>query len=166
MRMPISEIHRAFPELDRFTDAECQRFIAGAVRHRPVEHVAVALGAVVAALAVACVLIAATAFLGAAPLRVLEQRRGFSYETAVGVMFAVPALVGGIVGYIIRDCWLGRIIRIQLRGTGCPGCGYSMLGLAAPEGAALCPECGHLFVLADHDMTAADLIVRADAASV
>jgi len=166
MRMPISDIHRAFSELDRFTDAECRRFIAGAVRHRPGEHIAVALGAVVAALAVACLLIAAIAFLAAAPLRLMEQRQGFSYEGAVGAMVAVPALVGGVIGYLIRDRWLRRIIRLQLRGTDCPGCGYSMLGLAAPEGAALCPECGHLFVLADHDMTAEDLIVRGGAASV
>src|SRR5690606_34073587 len=49
MRVPASEVYRAFAELDRFSDDQCRQFVACAQRNRRWSRGAATLGAWLAA---------------------------------------------------------------------------------------------------------------------
>jgi ribosomal protein S27AE len=74
----------------------------------------------------------------------------------LNVVFMVLALCIGML--LVRDRWLIRTIRLRVRQASCPGCGYSLLGLAVELGVVTCPECAAPFFLADHGMTPEDII--------
>ncbi|HRQ72739.1 MAG TPA: hypothetical protein PLU35_06900 [Phycisphaerales bacterium] len=145
MRIPLSRVWRAFPELDRFSDEQCDRFVRAACRtgrrhlHR-------------AALVVVFVLLVAGSLLMAGFISEAGGRRwdplaptsgivNFALFLLVLLCFALPPLVV----MFIRDRLLLRRIRRVLRTRGaCPGCRYTLVGL--PVSAALavvCPECGY-----------------------
>ncbi|MBY0111648.1 MAG: hypothetical protein K2Y21_02415 [Phycisphaerales bacterium] len=72
------------------------------------------------------------------------EQRSDAWMTGLSVVAALLALAAGPIGVlVVRDFWLRRRIWGVLRTQGrCPTCGYSLLGLAATDGVALCPECG------------------------
>lgn len=145
MRIPLSRVWRAFPELDRFTDEQCARFVRAACRtglrylHR-------------AALVVLFVLLVAGSLLVATGITQLAGRRwdplaptagiiNFALLLLVLVFFALPPLLV----MLIRDRLLLRRIRRVLRTRGaCPVCRYTLVGLpVTAELAVVCPECGY-----------------------
>ncbi len=145
MRIPLSRVWRAFPELDRFTNEQCARFVRAACRtgRRHVHHAAL--------LVLFLLFVVASVLLAAGIAHVFERlwapsSRGARVANVVLVvlMLAIVALPPLLV-MLIRDRLLLRRIRRVLRTRGaCPGCRYTLVGL--PVSAALavvCPECGY-----------------------
>lgn len=141
MRLITRKLWRAFPELDRFEDGQCQRFVVAAVRDtwpRVIRWVVVVLAG----------------FLGVVlgiMLSVIAEdvlRTTMSYGLARaqwGVVFSATFTVGGgsIAAMIARDMLVRWHLRRVLAGTGCPVCRYSLLGIPVPaSGRIQCPECG------------------------
>lgn len=145
MRLLIrSKIWRAFPELDRFSDEQCARFVAAAKRswaRRGVHMIAIALTFLILLVAA----IAAVAYL----YITLDNSRYFQRSGTTIVVLCIlglilPLAIPPFVAYLHRDWLLRRRLRhiIRTRGS-CAGCGYSMLGLPVPDDLKVtCPECG------------------------
>lgn len=142
MRIPFTKVWRAFPELDRFDDDRCKRFVKRASQafwlvklFRFLMHL---LGIAIGGVVVGFVLQAA--FVLADDWRLRSPSRD--------IFVAAAASVTGLLAFVallsVRNRFLRKRIRtiINTRGT-CLSCGYSLLGLPVPDSLKLpCPECG------------------------
>ena len=160
MRLPTSKIYRAFPELDRFRDTECEDFIRRAEKARPLEVVGMVVGIVAALVA----FVPGTFILFFGLSRLLERSVPFlrTWDAWLGVqMLGLLAMLTTVVCLTVllpRDWWLRRAITSRILTTNCLGCGYSLLGLDVREGAVQCPECGERCRLAERGLTPADML--------
>lgn len=159
MRLPTSKVFRAFPELDAFSDEQCQGFVRLAMR----EHTA-SMGGTGLLAALAAILTMAVGFYTVMVIgdAILPHRR---YELLIfGVAIAGSTLAAGLVGLKIRDMWLRRVINTGIKAARCPACSYSLLGLFVVDGEVLCPECGLSLPIAERGLTPDMLIApRGDA---
>lgn len=158
MRLLVVELHRAFPELDPFTDEQRDFYIAEARKQHASTCVAwqgIGFLASVALFVLSCP--GGTLFLSVA----LDG--GFDWgdpllSLAVVAVMGLWWLVAGWSLFALRDVGLRRAIRRRLDGACCGKCGYSLLGLAVDGTTVRCPECGQLESLADRGLTAADIL--------
>lgn len=165
MRLPMSKIYRAFPELDRFEAAECEAWVARAWKMH---------GAALAGMNLLAFAVGGGALLLVGPLcfvvfwRVSERTPGewgWWLQLAM-VLVMMPVLAVPVVGGLwIRDIALRRAIVRQLEGARCVKCRYSLLGLPIHLGAVVCSECGERMTLGTLGLTAADLMARTDGPS-
>ncbi len=140
MRLIRKQIYRAFPELDRFTDEQCVRFVGAANsswRVRGLRWV------VVAAIGIAAViggLVACDYTLREYDPNINKAMTPF---LAAG-LFAAICFVGMVLALVSRDVLLRwRVRRVIMLCGSCAKCEYSLLGM--PVGAdeqVTCPECG------------------------
>ena len=147
MRLITRKLWRAFPELDRFDDERCERFVETALRAKWPRLVR-GLLSVLAACAVAIASIALAIAISRAWGGVLDHSTLQPLDSidllAIGLVIG-GLLTGGVVGMLARDQLLRRRVRrfIHVRGK-CPQCRYILLGLPVPDSLRLtCPECGH-----------------------
>ena len=153
MRLPLSKVYRAFPELDRFPDEDCARFVGFATLANRRSQI------IVSVLSVAV-------FVGGAVL--LWPSFGSRVYVIVDDVLATTdsklglwAVAGSILANLlipafavlfIRDFWLRWVVRKQIGTTLCP-CGYSLLGLESHSGVVVCPECGSPTILEHRGLT-------------
>lgn len=148
MRIPASKVYRAFPELDKFSDAQCESFVKAAARQSGRRAIRVFLQLLVAGLVLVGVC-GALMVLGErwkAANEVLWRRDDFYLAWAAMTML-VSFLATGLAFLVAKDVLLRRAIRrvMQERGT-CTNCGYGLTGLPVnPSGVVICPECGTTF---------------------
>jgi hypothetical protein len=145
MRFLVRRIYRAFPELDRYSDEQCLRFVRATKRrfwtkwgHRGVIGVAALVAMCAAGLGCVCV----TGWLEDYQNAV---RRDLPWLQLSAVLACAPLLaVVPVVAFITRDLLLRRRVRYVLRTrSACPGCGYRLIGLSVSGGNTItCPECG------------------------
>jgi len=150
MRLLTRRIYRAFPELDRFPDEACERFVRAARRgwattlvHATIVS-AVVLPGMLLAFKVYSLAIGALYTFGD-PLS-LEQPRLLAIAALVGmVIMGLPV----IAGLWVRDRILRRRVGLVLRTRGsCNNCRYSLLGLPVDEDLkVVCPECGTVLIV-------------------
>lgn len=162
MRVPFSEIYRAFPELDGFSDAECKRF----VQRARAEKARVRAMELLTAFAGLAGLILGTA-LGAFLARVLNDTlfssvHPFTFDESVRpiLMVVLAGLCAAGGAAFVRDRWLRDAITKRLSQAACPACAYSLLGLKPVNGHVTCPECALPISLIDRGLTQADLLAR------
>ncbi len=149
MRILTRTIWRAFPELDRFSDEQCERFVKAANARKVPKTITWCVVALVG------VLVAAAAMI--VPIWLRPDIRGnytygFPYWDDIYMhallgkvwFWAWWMLAGGIAGFITRDVLLRlRVRRILRTRATCVQCRYSLLGLAVPASLIVqCPECG------------------------
>lgn len=159
MRLPVSKVYRAFSELDKFSESQCDAYVRNAWREHRVQGVVCVLMVVGGTIAAVF-----TAGFGAGLLTIAVFPRQYELADAYLIsllvlfvaFFAVQA--GGLL--LIRDFWLRRLVRKQLRGTRCPACSYSLLGLSILEGVLTCPECGGRHTLTSLGKTEADFAMK------
>lgn len=149
MRVPLAKVWRAFPELDPFADAECQRYVKEATRRRLLSAVVLMSSGLLIALmlGVACTwAVIATARWSGVTTSGIHR---WTYQVLLEdvpkfAIVPVSLWVGVLLG---RDLWLRRAIRKRLDLTICGGCGYSLLGLTlrrdpgTDDEYVMCPEC-------------------------
>lgn len=149
VRIPGSKFYRAFPELDRFSDAQCQGFVSLVQKRHPSRMVGAAILALAAVLLTISVLLPlALAFLG-------QGRRGMDSQppNVVALLVGFPFVAAGVAGFLVRDACVRGLIRRRITAMKCTDCGYGLLGLPVTRGEdgiarARCPECGY-----ENDMT-------------
>jgi hypothetical protein len=163
MRIPFSKVYRAFPELDEFSDAECQGFVQLAQRERAAGLLGTAMGAVVASLA-SGIFVGYIAWLALAAIFGVPEDRPTG-DVLFGVFFSVIGISGvtsaALVGLLIRDLWIRWAITRRLRIARCLKCSYSLLGLSVIDGRVQCHECGDSTRLSDRGLTPADILAGA-----
>lgn len=156
MRVPLAKVYRAFPELDRFSDEQCETYVLLATRERQLERAGLwALNGLI--LAAGIPLLAALTAAVVMP----RQRRGediFDY----GIVFTLAIAVPSFTALSLRDRWLRWAIERHLRGAHCPKCRYLLLGLPVRHGSVTCPECGDVIVLAAIGVAPEDLLPPAN----
>ena len=143
MRLLTRRIYRAFPELDRYSDEQCLRFIRTARRgfFRRAWHYSL-IGAVF------LVVVFGAMFPVAFVSNFVEHRTfrttGLHWENLLTVLASIPCLgLAPLAAFIVRDWLLRRRVRYVLRTRGvCHNCRYSLVGLPVDErGMVVCPEC-------------------------
>jgi len=145
MRILTRRIYRAFPELDRYSDERCVRFVEAAAGSRRRRFGRFLLSAVIGALP------ALVLFGGGAVVDKVVGRKdhllGTGAAWAIGIG-AVMIVLWPLFGYLSRDFLLRCRVRHILRARGtCAGCKYSLIGVPVPpatdDGCTVtCPECG------------------------
>lgn len=159
MRLLVVELHRAFPELDPFTDQQCLSYVAEARKQfasvwMPMQALGVFL--CLAMLFLSC-------FIGAFLASFLDDTLDLDIGSPAHPLIMVCVLgswwlAAGWTPFALRDVGLRRAIRKRLDGACCSGCGYSLLGLAVADNRVLCPECGKHESLTARGLTPADIL--------
>ncbi|MBX3316526.1 MAG: hypothetical protein KF902_06640 [Phycisphaeraceae bacterium] len=152
LRLPIKHLHRAFPELDGYSDEQCAKFVRAARgstrRDRFVRSLVHFL--IIAVINVVCFLAGAAflfwvvgRFFASSPFSSTGPRVPFREAVAVVVICTAVISIGPILGYLARDFLVIDRIRWILRSRGmCATCRYSLVGLAvSPDNRVTCPEC-------------------------
>ncbi len=146
MRLPLSKVYRAFPELDRFSDEQCRAWQQLANDYWPWKRI----GALLLAVAMFPVMWAGLMTLvtllgnwsGFRPLNDLPAPFGLM---VVLLFVALPIFAAALVSLSIRDWWTRRCLRRFIDDRIC-SCGYSLLGLPhepfEDRARVHCPECG------------------------
>ncbi len=167
MRIPRQKLYRAFPELDRFTDEQCERFMQRArIRssYSPTIGVTV-LATVIAALMMSIMLLrhihepVNSWFAGLLGVRTAETIVLGAYMI---IVLAAPAFCGLLARDIVLRLYLRRAMQSQIERIRCPSCKYVLLGQRVSGGAVICPECGARTTLMHLGITEADLIPPTD----
>lgn len=151
MRLPLSKVYRAFPELDRFDDARCQAYVTTAIRRHRVLAVLLYVAMVVMPF-VAWPVIWYNFLRGFSFIRFFGSDGRVLFELLSGVMCAL------LLGLVTRDLFLRSIVRKQLNRGICQSCEYQLLGLPVKAGAVTCPECGKRIQLASIGLTPEDIL--------
>lgn len=162
MRIPTSKIYRAFPELDEFSDEQCQRFmqrirVSGLVQALP--WVVFLITAVVG-LVIDC---AISGFVLDMVEEGLRSRKDGSLLSIIdGVVCLLMIGLPLFFGLIARDLMLRRHLRLvideRLNRIRCLACKYILIGQVVHDERVACPECGHGMSLAELGIVEADLI--------
>ena len=142
MRLVTRKIHRAFAELDRFDDAQCEQYL-----RRVSNDWCYRLLSIVAVVAVFVVL--GTLCLRA--IAVIEWEIGMMGLAARRVPILSPlelllavlcTLLPAVAALLVRDLILRLFLRRDIGRARCPTCGYSLLGRQVEHGRVRCSECG------------------------
>ncbi len=142
MRLIRTKIYRAFPELDRFDDEQCRRFVVAANSswRRRLGRWAV-VGVTTAVMVVAGI---AGAVVLAAWMDERMMMNGTIGYFGWAVLLVIGSGLGLLGGLVLRDRILRLRVRQLIRRCGsCPKCHYSLLGIrVGAENVIVCPECG------------------------
>lgn len=162
-RIPRDRVFRAFPELDLFSNAQCERFVQR-VRvtsyYRPILWVSLGL---LAALTLALVAILLDRF-GDRWHRslwlALNRRWADDLLLAAWILpVAVLPLAGSLpLRDLLLRTYLRRVVRMRLDRVRCRACGYMLIGQQQHDGVVCCPECSSTTTLHALGITAEDLI--------
>jgi len=154
--VPFRKIYRAFPELDRFTDDECERYVRYVRIDRGWGYRVAEIGVIAAVLL--CTGVAARVVFHRSVYLAIDEASiaptVLAATAAIGAMFA--AVAAAIV--LFRDLSLRSAIRARLDHARCPACRYSLLGLRADHDRVVCPECAFAVVLSRHQLTEQDIV--------
>jgi hypothetical protein len=138
MRIPYHNVCRAFPELDPFSDEQCQRFLHATMRKHWISRQGIRL-LMIAMFCAGWILLTLIAM----PIVISFGPKYLTWQVPIAIISVIiGAFAGGVAGLMIRDRWLRKLLSRRLLELACPACTYSLLGLAAQEGRIICPECG------------------------
>lgn len=159
MRLLTKKIYRAYPELDKFEDEVCVRYIKRAKRLQNAWKFWIMM---LIALPIAFGIWAGLMFGYGYFRNTYYGLYTDSFELVIVlVLMTGIAWIPLLTTLLLRDFWLHRCIRKQLTGVQCPSCGYSLIGLTLLTDTNLpsisCPECGSRTVLKDMGLTEADI---------
>lgn len=146
LRLPIKHIHRAFPELDRYSDEQCIRFIhaaRGTMLRRAIAMLVILTIFVVGTIAGGIILLTVVnTLLPPGHSRSMPLGRGL----IMLFLLLICTAAGPILAFLMRDFLIIDRIRWILRSRGlCQSCSYSLIGLVvSPDNSVTCPECATL----------------------
>jgi hypothetical protein len=159
MRIRLTKFYRASPELDRFSDEECQRLLRLAKRRRGDAIWILPLG-------LAFVVGNVLSFVAWAILAIIVAAGSTQGSTTPPpISPAVQWLIistGGFLGSIAAYVWCRRRLLLtsmvnNMERAKCPYCWFSLMGLPVRMGGVTCPECGAGMSLAELGLTPEDL---------
>jgi len=140
LRLPISKIYRAFPELDRFSDERCEEYVRQARRELGymIWFVSIVSAGVMAVVVVSALVLIVNLF----RVFVSGVDPALLFPMAVGCLIGIPLLSGLLARDLVLGRFLRRYVRSKIERSRCPACKYSLLGQRMSKGVIRCPECG------------------------
>lgn len=166
MPLPFDRVYRAFPELNRFSNEQCRRFVARAQRRHPVAT-ALSAAAALAATAGGWAMIAVGWSALARALPADWSRAVSVHEMGViawMIVLVVCMTVGPLCGLSVRWLCVRWLVRRHLNRAVCPRCRTSILGRPLEPGAeptVACQRCGASVPLAARGLCPEDVIAAA-----
>lgn len=160
MRIPLSKVYRAFPELDRFSDAECEGFMRLASLQYEGSRLFLGVTNVMLWIVVCVVCVVLT---GEAVWAARGTGMGDALEHADWIVLAgsgLSILIPSLLVMWRHDRWLKRALVVRLREVKCAECSYVLLGLEVVQDGITCPECGQRFLLTPRGLTPADVLAK------
>lgn len=170
MRLPLTKVYRAFPQLDIFSDTECRRYVSRARADHRLTGWLVGLGMAVIALP-SFMLGFYVAFNVVEPLLFgAASRQGeIEWLLTVGGVWITIFSCGMVLAFLLRDRWLRWAVRSKIDTSRCTGCKYALLGLPIEGDTGnpftICPECGERNSLKSAGLSAEDLLSPATPSS-
>lgn len=163
MRLISRKIWRAFPELDRFDDKTCERYITPGkkVASNPFGWViylgAVCLGVVI--WAVICVV--AYVLIEDIDQKIWNSMLGAWIQVLAGIIGVGVIWIPCIVLLFTRDRFMWMRVKARLIGASCFQCSYCLVGLSpstSEQGRGVrCPECGFFYAFDGGKITESDI---------
>lgn len=159
MRLPFARPYRAFPELDRFTDEECNRLQFRARERSDDEpNHGCAMTFFIAAGVMFALAFVAKALLDTPAWKTVERRLGaWMHLIGIEVLLAVSFIAAVVGALFVRDRLLHRLIREQIARTTCPGCRASLLGAERSADSVRCGSCASVLTFAELGLESEDL---------
>jgi hypothetical protein len=152
IRIPIRKLYRAFPELDQFSDAQCEQFVQRARQTQGFADTAIA--APIAALVGTCLFMSlAQYWLNSVAERVVigAVGRAMAQQLYPAILVTLWVIVLAMSALVARDLVLWRFLKRaiwkRIEKIRCDACKYSLLGQRASDGCVRCPECGAVTTL-------------------
>lgn len=163
VRIPKTNLYRAFPELDRFSDEQCERFMQR-VRitgmYRPLCWTAISFASLVTLAVIAMALALYADELHCSLWLWLDRAAADTLVLACWIVPTpvVPVLVGLLTRDVVLRIYLRRVVRMQIERVRCRSCKYVLIGQRVTDGFVTCPECGARIPLQILGVTAEDLV--------
>ena len=152
MRIPLSKLYRAFPELDQFSDQQCEQFVQRARESEGYTSWKAGIPFLAVGIA-ASTLAALQCGLGTAAVQLSQRMFGRVHGVDIFAACSVVTWVLGLAlsGLIARDLVLWRFLKHaiwrRIERMRCAKCQYSLLGQREHDGIVRCPECGEITTL-------------------
>lgn len=162
MRIPKRKIYRAFPELDLFSDEQCERFmrrieVSGLRKEVPRTGFLLAAGS--------------TLFFGCFVSGIMldayyftlirsgdEVVKIFCILLGMLVFLSLPPMLGLLARDVLLRRNLRSVIHEKLDRIRCLTCRCILIGQVARDGRVTCPECGRVQFLGELGIVEGDLI--------
>lgn len=160
MRIVTRKIYRAFPDLDTFSDDQCEHYVRRVTKS--FKYIIVTAPAVMAAFGVGgiigiLIVVSATAVLddlrARAPQPSIVEMMLLLFSVCLIIM--MPALSA----LRVRDHMLWRFVRSQVGRARCLQCDYSLLGQRIVNSIITCPECGRATTLQELGLSSPDELI-------
>lgn len=160
-RIPLNKLYRAFPELDAFTDAECELYVKRVHAQRATHRAELAAGFALTLTGCAAILMVLTHLAGWARQLAhhpIDRRMWESLILTASVILIISAVF--LAWFLVRDWALIHAIRTRLLLVRCPACRQSLVGVPNDSDQVRCPECGQTHSLTALGLTPDDLRPR------
>jgi len=142
MRILTRRLYRAFPELDRFNDLQCERLMRRVHLDAWARLLVRSSAAVVFVTAFVFVLALLNTTDVLAPAEKLFRDGDILF--ALLCLLALPAFIAALTRDAALRRFLIRAIRLRIDRVRCLGCKYILIGQRCEDGAVTCPECGQI----------------------
>jgi phage FluMu protein Com len=166
MRLPFFKLARAFPELDSFSERQCERFIWLAQVRQPFR---MAMYICVALFVVAVIIVGGFYVLGLAHAR-YSQFFNRAHDAVHAMLVALPFVLAIVAGLFIRDYCIRMLVKRRITSMRCTDCSYGLLGLTPAKtknghDAVKCPECGFVNHLRSRGVSKAEFLALSQGAA-
>lgn len=165
--LTTKKLYRAFPELDGFTDRQCENLVA------QVGYTTWYGGVVAVSVAAAGFLVF---FLTLTLLMSIESSvdgwmkrsvgagagEGLCTLAALVTLFVPPPIAGLLARDVVMKLYLGAALRRRIDRIRCLDCRYVLLGLSVVDSYVKCPECGRRMTLSELQLTSPEQLVPHD----
>jgi hypothetical protein len=164
MRIITRKLHRAFTQLDAYSDEQCRQYLSNIRQKKLRFSLRLILIPLIVTLIYFMLIPMAFAFCieQLANSRTIDMGRDVVFYPIVLTFLGAWWLGSGVVALISRDVLLGgelrQLLSNQLQITRCRHCSYSLIGQNPDDGNLVCPECGTPTTLDALGITEDDLI--------
>ncbi|MFG0247487.1 MAG: hypothetical protein ACF8OB_01265 [Phycisphaeraceae bacterium JB051] len=164
MRIITRKLHRAFAELDSYTDDQCRQYLKNIKQKKLRFSLRLILLPLIITLLYFAIIPMAFAFCmdQLVTSKFVDMGRDIVFYPIILTFLGIWWIGSGIVALISRDILLGgelrELLNNQLQITRCRNCSYSLIGQQPVDGKLRCPECGTPTTLELLGITEDDLI--------